>query len=511
MASVDIDDSITCARDIPSAQNFIDNTPVTKTIVLRRIDKALNRVGRAIVRVVASHGHDLHTIANVFGISVGPVRQAIVNGYKDKDDVSRDGDFLPADYKALFPVPVVARGAATHGGVQGSKVVESSTAASSSNGDGKKSARLSPQTVKVETDDESKLESSLSPVDTTPLTYASPFVPSHLPAAASDWVQYGQHMSQPFVFNMNPLQPSSSTQHYQYVFVPHPAPQPKSRKRKLEATAEAERSDVKIRKTKENALTPPMPPTTNQPPSDLPAPPDPIYPPRAMFTPNPLSGSSFPQLPIEVHPHNPLYIALKTPPPSLAPFLHLRTTNPAVDLARHAPLLESQGFSIPTLHILAGWNPHARMHAFSRTLLARVDPAELLAPKPPGAGLTLAEVVELDRIVMSLSLPLDGHGSGTWKRAQHPPYLQTLASFGRTTHTHTLAAFLQNVVGFDLSAHHAFLLRGFDIVNLCDYARTPGGKLDFAPMVLRRKGKAQLGLKAIEVIALEFAVLGLGP
>ncbi|KAJ7636606.1 hypothetical protein FB45DRAFT_1001639, partial [Roridomyces roridus] len=83
-------ESGTGERDNPSCQNFKTKTPVTKHLTLLPTERALNREGRAICRIVFAHNCSEGEIADIFGISSSSVQRATSNGYARPDNVSED-------------------------------------------------------------------------------------------------------------------------------------------------------------------------------------------------------------------------------------------------------------------------------------------------------------------------------------------------------------------------------------------------------------------------------------
>nr|GAT47943.1 predicted protein [Mycena chlorophos] len=91
-------------RNTPTCDHFAQNLPVEKTILVPRNERCLNRIGRAIIRIVAAHGWTASGIARIFGVSVGPVKDAMVNkAYNTPDDVSKDYKLAPDEYMQRFP------------------------------------------------------------------------------------------------------------------------------------------------------------------------------------------------------------------------------------------------------------------------------------------------------------------------------------------------------------------------------------------------------------------------
>ncbi|KAF7296349.1 hypothetical protein HMN09_01105000 [Mycena chlorophos] len=91
-------------RNTPTCDHFAQNLPVEKTILVPRNERCLNRIGRAIIRIVAAHGWTASAIARIFSVSVSPVKDAMANkAYNTPDDVSKDYELAPDEYMQRFP------------------------------------------------------------------------------------------------------------------------------------------------------------------------------------------------------------------------------------------------------------------------------------------------------------------------------------------------------------------------------------------------------------------------
>ncbi|KAJ7636607.1 hypothetical protein FB45DRAFT_906928 [Roridomyces roridus] len=96
-------------RDNPTYDNFKTNTPVKKTRTRGPSERALNREGRAICRIVSAHEWPVRKIALIFGISRQVITRAIDNEYLPPDVVSEDYTHLKdPEFSKHFPPGAVA-------------------------------------------------------------------------------------------------------------------------------------------------------------------------------------------------------------------------------------------------------------------------------------------------------------------------------------------------------------------------------------------------------------------
>ncbi|KAJ7636553.1 hypothetical protein FB45DRAFT_1138267 [Roridomyces roridus] len=96
-------------RDNPTYQNFKTKTPVKKTRTLGPSQRALNREGRAICRIVSAHEWSVRQIAQIFGLSRKVITRAIDNEYSPPDVVSEDYTHLKdPEFSKQFPPGAVA-------------------------------------------------------------------------------------------------------------------------------------------------------------------------------------------------------------------------------------------------------------------------------------------------------------------------------------------------------------------------------------------------------------------
>ncbi|KAJ6535767.1 hypothetical protein B0H19DRAFT_434647 [Mycena capillaripes] len=94
-------ESDTGERDIPTCANFEQNQPVQATI---HVAKSLNRKGRAICRIMASHGWTHKSIAYIFRVSYMSVQRAIENiKYSPRDRVEEDYARVDSEFLEKYP------------------------------------------------------------------------------------------------------------------------------------------------------------------------------------------------------------------------------------------------------------------------------------------------------------------------------------------------------------------------------------------------------------------------
>ncbi|KAJ6552986.1 hypothetical protein B0H19DRAFT_1377700 [Mycena capillaripes] len=109
MAGLTVDDagynSDTGPRDNTTVFNFENKEPVRATIVRAPgyNQRALNRQGRAICRIVYAHGWPVVDISKIFNVPPKPIRKTIRNGYVLPDDTSKDYERVEEDFKVKFP------------------------------------------------------------------------------------------------------------------------------------------------------------------------------------------------------------------------------------------------------------------------------------------------------------------------------------------------------------------------------------------------------------------------
>ncbi|KAJ6524079.1 hypothetical protein DFH09DRAFT_1189839 [Mycena vulgaris] len=194
-------------------------------------------------------------------------------------------------------------------------------------------------------------------------------------------------------------------------------------------------------------------------------------------------------------PRRSLFSPLANSTPTLAVFLKNLMGS---DFSAHHDLLEAQGFTLPRLHIVAGWDREAIGETVSRLLMGSVAGHK---------GLSAFEVVSLELAIRKLKSKIPGPAPLPSRSVLLPP------SVNPNNSTATIAAFLKNVMGFDLSAHRELLeAQGFDLARLCAITGWERGDLqELLRRTLSLKGDdAELGLKnrmsALEVLALEFAI-----
>ncbi|KAJ7616519.1 hypothetical protein FB45DRAFT_934402 [Roridomyces roridus] len=168
-----------------------------------------------------------------------------------------------------------------------------------------------------------------------------------------------------------------------------------------------------------------------------------------------------------------------------------------VDLSAHHGLLNAQGFTVPRFQTMAAWPKTLVEEALSRALMGR----ELVAGgwTPLGA----LDVVTLEVGIRKIKLTPAGSNPPPLTSALPPP-----TGNSNNNDVITLASFLRNVMGFDLSAHVGlFETQGFDVARLSTMATWEPEELQFTvERVLGPAGSAESPMSAIEMIALEFGL-----
>ncbi|KAF7324154.1 hypothetical protein MKEN_00638100 [Mycena kentingensis (nom. inval.)] len=112
-------ESDTGERDVPTAADFLHNRPVKdvigpvsggcassslggKPFTFVSGKRALNRRGRAVLRIMHAHGWSNDAIAYVFNVSSATVRRDLQRDHKD-DERENDYDYAGEDYREHFP------------------------------------------------------------------------------------------------------------------------------------------------------------------------------------------------------------------------------------------------------------------------------------------------------------------------------------------------------------------------------------------------------------------------
>ncbi|KAJ7615428.1 hypothetical protein FB45DRAFT_1064356 [Roridomyces roridus] len=204
--------------------------------------------------------------------------------------------------------------------------------------------------------------------------------------------------------------------------------------------------------------------------------------------------SSAPQLPVAAPLPAP-HISSAAPTSSALPSFLANVMN-LNSLSAHHELLSAQGFSALRLQIMAAWPRPAIEEALARTLMG----IEIL--EVGWESLDASQVIALEVGVWKLksTLPL---GSPL------PPLVGALPSpeskFPRDI---TLTSFLQNVMGFDLSAHCELLdAQGLDVVRLGTMTTWDS---ELVKEMVGRLFVHEPRMSKLEALALEFALRGLG-
>ncbi|KAJ6480489.1 hypothetical protein C8R47DRAFT_1135977 [Mycena vitilis] len=209
-----------------------------------------------------------------------------------------------------------------------------------------------------------------------------------------------------------------------------------------------------------------------------------------------------PPLPARLPPRLPLPLPKVPLPPNQTTRSELEVflkTWTSVDFVPHCELLIAQGFTLARLHTLATWSKAEIEQAVHRLLTGK-------------RGVTAMASVRFEFAVQKLT-------STPPARAPRLRSILPRPSSDATNGGATLHMFLQNVMGLDLSGHHALLEeQGFDIATLSAMAAWEPAQLQdalartlLAPATDDARTVSKLppgkpGLKALEVLALEFCI-----
>ncbi|KAJ7776343.1 hypothetical protein B0H16DRAFT_1506406 [Mycena metata] len=459
-------ESDTGERDNPRCAHFLDNLPVEKVVYVGHTKKAFNRTGRGICRIMASHGWSYTDIARIFGFSIASVQRAVENvRYKPRDRVEEDYDrvdkFDP-EFRTNFP-PRPRYGL---------------DAASSSK----------PAVIEI-SDDEAQdgLPDSDSPSG-RPRRVAKTHCATLLKAVIDDdededetWIARKRAYEEP---------PATPTERARIL---------NSASTSSGLTVKRPRLSGEPPRTQTTIATYPSPTAT--PSTSVPVP--------SILT-SRLYGSSSMQFGPSFTP--PTSVITQLPPlPRRSPLASRQTTTLAaflrtmcdVDFSEHHDFLVALGFTVPRLHTLATWRKE-ELEGLESLLTDRAAAPAGCIPMKGLAAATFEIAIRELKVTPSTQAPL--------ARSVLPPPGSNAANSGTT-----LALFLRNVMGFDLSAHQDFLLgQGCDIAIL---SRISGWERARMREVLRRAllphgdssadgggGGGKEKMKALEVLALELAL-----
>ncbi|KAJ7097362.1 hypothetical protein C8R44DRAFT_812149 [Mycena epipterygia] len=445
-------ESDTGERDNPTCANFERREPVKKLIVVGGGKKVLNRKGRAICRIVYAHKWSAAAIANIFGISDTSVSRALENTrYNPRDNVQEDYAKVDPEFRTKFPPletpQVFPQRSTIIIDISNDEDKDEVLEAFRSNGRPERAAKLNFYSK--------MLESSPDP--------KCPQAPSTMPPKRSYEDMLG-------------LKNASSSSHNQMALTSPVVKKPRYGKDE----SEEKRSSQGL----ETSAFSPHPQPTQISGSSMSASP-------SLSRASTQSQGSAP-LPRRAHLPARLFNT-QADVPTLSSFLkHVKPGTLAVqsdfDLSKHHTLLEAQGFSISRLAIVATWGRDAIAEAVSRLLMGSEGGRQ---------GLSARHAISLE-----LAIPkLKTQGSGSLTRNVNANANSTI----------TLASFLKDVMGLDLSAHQElFEAQDFDVDDLRKIATWDRADIqEILSRVLEGDKTAiggRKGMKPLEVFAVELAI-----
>ncbi|KAJ7032948.1 hypothetical protein C8F04DRAFT_1106217 [Mycena alexandri] len=451
-------ESDTGERDNPKCGHFLENRPVEKVIVVGHTRKALNRTGRAICRIMASHGWSYIALAYIFGFSTASIQRAVDNvRYKPRDRVEEDYDrvdkFDP-EFRTNFPPrPRYGLDALT--------------------------SSIPPAVIEI-SDDERQ--------DAHPDYEHSPSGRPHRTAKT--------HCAARIKAVANDEDETRTARKRTYEEPPNPTARagiPNSRSPSRGLTVKRPRLSGDAQRTQTTTTTYlaaissiplPGPSTLTSRPSGSPS---------TQTSPSPTPRTSVPtQIP-------PLPLRSPLPPRQTSTLAVFLRTMCDIDFSEQHDFLVALGFTVPRLYTLATWR-REELEGLESLLTDRAAAPAGCTPMKGFAATTFEIAIRELQTTPSTQAPL--------ARSVLPPPGSNAANSGTT-----LALFLRNVMGFDLSAYQDFLQnQGCDIAIL---SRMSGWERERMREVLWRVLLAHKGvpihdgkgsMKALEVLALELAL-----
>ncbi|KAJ7477336.1 OPT oligopeptide transporter protein-domain-containing protein [Mycena latifolia] len=502
-------ESDTGPRDNPTCANFVRKEPVKKVIVVGRSKKVLNRTGRAICRIVHPHGWSITSIALIFGVSHTSIARAIDNvKYLPRDNTAEDYDRVDPEFKTMFPPlgvtlppPTTSPGAIdididTSDEEDRDESLGGSDLRSSGRPSRAAKSRFYSQLGQSDSDDEPRkpaIESthtstiSRGAADPLPIpqkrsheessapdaaggsgSSSGPTTQTPASASAAKRLRLEQEVGQPQSVSGRPASLGGTT-------ISPSAPQ--SRPARSIFAAFQSRSQA-IQSPGSSSITPTHP-----------------LPPPAITQARSTSASLQPtQVSAPLPKRSPLPPPLpKSQAPTTPLLLFLKNILGGTDLSAHHALLVAQGFTMPRLLVVATWRRTAIAEALSRLLMGS---GSALGGR---RGLNAVEVISLEVAIGKLKP--DKQSSST-----------VLPPVNAKNSTPTLASFLQNALGFDLSAHAPLLAtQGLDLTYLRSMATWDRRDLqEVLQRTLPPDDGAGVGgrkdMTALELVALEFAI-----
>ncbi|KAJ7177383.1 hypothetical protein C8R43DRAFT_942655 [Mycena crocata] len=86
--------------EVPSCQDFIRGIPAVRAF---HHGTRFCKKGRAVARIVYPYFDSYASVGRIFGSSHVPVRHAVLNDYRDKDDTSGDFEEAGEEFRVAFP------------------------------------------------------------------------------------------------------------------------------------------------------------------------------------------------------------------------------------------------------------------------------------------------------------------------------------------------------------------------------------------------------------------------
>ncbi|KAJ7443217.1 hypothetical protein B0H11DRAFT_2093086 [Mycena galericulata] len=483
-------ESDTGERDLPTCANFKTREPVQKTIEVGPSKKVLNRKGRAICRIVHSHGWSATDIAAIFRVSATSVSRAIDNiRYRPRDRISEDYMKVDVEFEMHFPPIAVKDNVAKLPKVPSDVItIDSSDDELNeldfaiveeyrSNGRPPRTAKGEfysnlPRGLASEEDETPVVPQKRShehePVRSSPTTSnMSSGRESSTSVSGTKKPRYDDEHSDirttstgPFISSFRGQSPSlRQTSTFRTTHMSKSGAPPHD-----SVALSASRS------TLATAGAPPRVPASSAvQTSRIQAPP---LPHRSLLAPRAHSST-----------------------PTLSSFLK---NIPGIDLSAHHALLEAQGFSVARMHILGTWGRDAIKEVLQRLLM------ESEAASMGHKGMDPLELITLELGIRKLKAPNTSPSRSVLPSPLSNPHSSAV----------TLASFLKNVMGFDFSAHHNLLkAQGFDVARLSTIAASDREDIrEILDGSLRADVpgfggmKAMKAMTALEVLALEFAL-----
>ncbi|KAF7328373.1 hypothetical protein MVEN_02552900 [Mycena venus] len=529
--------SDTGERDVPTLADFENNTPVTVALgpVKRGSGKVLNRKGRAIIRIMAKHGWSHKAIAYIFRISDTSVSRAVENiRYNPRDNIDEDPVRAGPKFCGVLPPPLSdallkilkARDDAPKPNPSltldvlndewDTDELKYPDEEFSSNDPPQREAKVkcSTRIKEVAEDDDNQAsaygrfryccpDGSVFQADATAIPQKriyehtiSPFTPSpsssvqassrhFLPSMLivcqpvltgspakkprySDVLPAGRSQSQESSTDLRLLARGSPSSHASNTPRLSPSQAPfQAQVQSLFIVAADSRTNVHLSKGSSPSLRSMLPPPSHNRP-----------------LPSPLTDRAL--------------------QPDLPAFLKTLTD---VDFTPHHELFKAQGFTVSRLRSLAKWSKNETHEALSRLLMGS-GPAAVGRP-----GMKAIEFVTFEIAIRPLA-KASAVAPAPLARTLLPPPGSNATNSGTT-----LPLFLKNVMGFDLSEHHAFVVsQGVDIgylSRMSGWERSrlqevlkltllePTNEADRVMSSVPGDGK---GMKALEVMALEYCI-----